>query len=499
MCKSDVMPKMGVDFAHMFNTDVRLLRFLAPLPEAPEDVTDERRFQEHVARTVAEACRLAASDMLHLYPGELRSTYRLYANAGCIAEVVLYDGVPGGAGYSARLGTPQFSFRELMVGALRRLECPQECESACRACLCDYGNQRHWDSFRRKEAMSWLKALLDGRPTAEGPGNYVPWPKPSLSGLAERLATSSSISIIATSLSGASGYRESELNQLLTWLQSGKEVQLYVANKLVQHPSDYQTLMLYRHLYPWMQAGKLRVHALPELDGRTAGQIPRVFSSLEDGALLVRQAFPVQALLDGVVSSPAELGAMDAGTRELLEEALTSAVLYAPEHFAEGQKMGMWEFPVGAPRPLAEVFAAIKGQHVKSLVIRDPYCGTERNRQRLKQLLRFLKAHVSDLERADVYCSEANERQRDGTDYVANRLEVAYQVERVLDESGISKGEAFVKELGRNRTFHDRELTFVAVDQSGCTSTHRYFLTGGIDYLLDERSDTRVFHAVVNN
>ena len=102
-------------------------------------------------------------------------------------------------------------------------------------------------------------------------------------------------------------------------------------------------------------------------------------------------------------------------------------------------------------------------------------------------------------ERADVYCSEVKERQRDGTDYVANRLEVAYQVERVMDESGISKGEAFVKELGRNRTFHDRELTLVAVDQSGCTSTHRYFLTGGIDYLLDERSDTRVFHAVASN
>lgn len=498
-CKSDVMPKMGVDFAHMFNTDVRLLRFLAPLPEAPEDVTDERRFEEHVARTVAEACRLAASDMLHLYPGELRSTYRLYANAGCIAEVVLYDGIPGGAGYSARLGTPQFSFRELMVGALRRLECPQNCESACRACLCDYGNQRHWDSFRRKEAMAWLKALLDGRPNTDGPGNYVPWPKPSLSGLAERLATSTTISIIATSLSGPSGYRETEFNQLLTWLQSGKEVQLYFANKLVQHPSDYQTLMLYRHLYPWMQAGKLRLHALPELDGRTAGQIPRFFSSLEDSALLVRQAFPVQPLLDGLISSPAELGAMDAGTRGLLKAALSAAVPYPPEHFAEGQKMGMWEFSVGAPRPLADVFAAIKGQHVKSLVVRDPYCGTERNRQRLKHLLRFLKAHVSDLERADVYCSEAKERQRDGTDYVANRLEVAYQVERVLDESGISKGEAFVKELGRNRTFHDRELTFVAVDQSGCTSTHRYFLTGGIDYLLDERSDTRVFHAVVSN
>ncbi|MGB6099684.1 MAG: helicase-related protein [Comamonas sp.] len=496
-CKSDFMPKMGVDFAYMFNTDVRLLRFLAPLPEAPDDVTDERRFQEHIARTVAEACRLAASDMLHLYPGELRSTYRLYTSAGCIAEVVLYDGVPGGAGYSARLGTPQFSFQELMTGALRRLECPQDCESACRACLCDYGNQRHWDSFRRKEAMTWLKALLlDGRPSADGPGNYVPWAKPSLSGLSERLASSSSVSIIAASLAGAAGYREAELNQLLTWLQSGKEVQLYIANKLIQHPSDYQTLMLYRYLYPWMQAGKLRIHALAGLDGRIAGQIPRVFTSLEDGSLLMRQAFPVHALLDVLVSSPAELGAMDDGTRKLLKATLALAEPYAREHFAEGQKMDMWEFAVGAERPLAEVFAAVKGLHVKSLVIRDPYCGTERNRQRLKQLMTFLKSHVAEMDRADVYCSEVKERQRDGTDYVANRLEVAYQVERVLDEAGIAKGEAFVKELGRNRTFHDRQLTFEAVDKSGCGATHRYFLTGGIDYLLDVRSDTRVFHTI---
>ena len=496
-CKSDIMPKMGIDFAHMFNTDVRLLRFLAPLPEAPEDITDERRFEEHVARTVAEACRLAASDMLHLYPGELRSSYRLYANAGCIAEVVLYDGVSGGAGYSARLGTPQFSFRELMVGALRRLECPQDCESACRACLCDYGNQRHWDSFRRKDALAWLKALLDGHPTANGPGNYVPWPKPSLSGLSERLAPSSSIFFITTSLSGAAGYRETELNQLLTWLQSGKEVELYIVNKLIQHPSDYQTLMLYRHLYPWVQAGKLRINALTELDGRTAGQIPRVFSSLEDGSLLVRQAFPAQALLDGLIGSPAALGVMDAGVRELLKTTLALAVPYAPEYFAEGQKMGIWEFAVGTKRPLEEVFAAIKGVYVKTLVVRDPYCGTERNRQGLKQLLTFLKKHLAELERADVYCSEVKERQRDGTEYVANRLEVAYQVERVLDEAGILKGEAFVKELGRNRSFHDRELTFEVVDQSGCTATHRYFLTGGIDYLLDERSDTRIFHAIV--
>ena len=53
-----------------------------------------------------------------------------------------------------------------------------------------------------------------------------------------------------------------------------------------------------------------------------------------------------------------------------------------------------------------------------------------------------------------------------------------------------------MKELGRSRAFHDRELTFETADAAGCDATHRYFLTGGVDYLLDERSDTKVFHAV---
>jgi hypothetical protein len=435
--------------------------------------------------------------MLHLYPGELRSTYRLYANAGCIAEVVLYDGVPGGAGYSARLGSSKYSFTDLLKGALRKLECPQDCESACRACLCDYGNQRHWDSFRRKEALSWLQALMEGGSSAEGPGDYVPWPKPSLAGLSERLAPFSSVCFIAASMSSSTGYRETELSQLLTWLHAGKEVHAYVVNKLEQQPRDYQTLMLYRHLYPWLQAGKLRISSLTGLDGRLAGQIPRVFSSLDNGGLLLRQAFPVQALLDGLVSAPAELGVMDEGTRELLRGVLESAVPYAPEHFSEGQNMGMWEFPVGAARVLEDVFAAVKGLHVKCLEVRDPYCGTSRNRPRLKQLLSFLTKHVATIERADIYCSQVKERERDGSEYVEHQFDVVRFVEKVIFEVGIPKGDAVVKVLGGNRSFHDRELTFEVIDQSGCSASHRYFLTGGIDYLLDERSDTRVFHAVV--
>lgn len=57
-CKQEVLPtKMGVDFAHTFNTDVRLLRFLAALPEPTESHASARQFQERVARTPEErAC-----------------------------------------------------------------------------------------------------------------------------------------------------------------------------------------------------------------------------------------------------------------------------------------------------------------------------------------------------------------------------------------------------------------------------------------------------------
>ena len=495
-CSQEVLPKLGLDFAHMFNTDVRLLRFLAPLPEPLNEDTALRRFQEQIARTIAEACRLGASDLLHLQPGELRSTYRLYSAAGNIVEVVLYDGVPGGAGYSSRLGKPQFSFPQLIQAARARLFCVAECDSACRACMCDYGNQKHWDSFLRKEALSWLDALLEGKTTASGPGCYVPWAKPSLAGLNERLASFSTITAIGSSLASASGYGEAELNQLLTWLQSGKEVRLFIANKLEPRPSHYMMLMLYRHLYPWVVSGKLHIFGLPKLDGRIFGQLPRIFTTLDDGAPLVRQVFSVQGLLDSFISGPAELGAVDSASRQLIVDCLALANEYTPEHFANGEKMAMWEFGVGVPRSLQDVFSAIQGLHVKRLTVRDPYCGTSLNRPKLKQLLEFLKSHTSTLEGVHVYCSQVKTRERDGTEYVEHQYDVARFVEKIVNELGIEQGEAFVKELGRNRTFHDRELMFETVDISGCDSTHRYFLTGGIDYLLDNGSDTKVFHAI---
>jgi hypothetical protein len=490
-CSNDLLPKLGLDFAHAFETDVLLLRFLAPLPEPKGEESSRRRYQEHLARTVAEACRLGATDLLHLHPGELRSTYRLYSTAGNTLEVVLYDGVPGGAGYSARLGSPGFSFSSLVQAARRRLECPASCDAACRACLCDYGNQRHWDSFQRKDALAWMDALLADDTQQAGPGGYVPWPRPSLAGLSERLAPHSTISIIATSLISGDSFSEPDLNELTSWLQAGKYVRLYLANKVEAHPREAALLLLYRHLYPWASQGKLSLFALDESAAQQATQLPRIFADLQDGTPLFRQAFAVQGVFQGMVVAPVELGSADTDTRALVAPLLAAATPYAASVLCEGEKMGMWEFPAGELRDLAKVFAAVAGVHIKKLVIKDPYCGQSNNRRRVQELVRYLKTHALALDCVHVYCSE--QRDRDG--HVEYRHDIARQLELLMKQLGVENCEAFVKELGRNRAFHDRELAFEVADASGSDVLHRYFLTGGLDYLLDERSDTKVFHA----
>ena len=44
-----------------------------------------------------------------------------------------------------------------------------------------------------------------------------------------------------------------------------------------------------------------------------------------------------------------------------------------------------------------------------------------------------------------------------------------------------------------SRVFHDRTLDFHVVDSDGCAVTHRYDLSGGIDFLMDKQAATKIF------
>lgn len=490
-CKNEQLSSSGLDFVHRFDTDVRLFRFLQVLPNPREGEVTPRRYHERIARTISEALRLAVINLLQLQSSEVRATYRLYGAIGNTLEIVLYDAVPGGAGYCARIGEAGFSFKTLLHKSRERLDCPAQCDSGCRSCLCDYGNQRYWDGFERLGALEWLDALLDPNTNQSEAGSYVRWAAPSLAGLSERLTNHDQIHVVARSLVEASGYSEDSLNLLLKWLQTGKTIHLHLANKLDENPKAQIPLTIYRHLHPYMLNGRLHIYQIANADGLDWNQLPRLFTGTANGMPVIRQHFAVQPLLENLISAPADKGVVDNEIGQLLDQLIDTSIPYANDALREGERMSMWELPAGTKRDLKAIFTPVVGVYIKEIMIRDPYCGAEPNRNRLKQFLTEIKAMADTIKHLSIQCKE--NKGRDG--YVEFYLDIERHVDDIIKSVGIENRDITVAPLkGGGCAFHDREVDITTVSSDGCETEHRFFLTGGVDLLMNERAETRVFY-----
>lgn len=144
-----------VDLGHIFETDVRAFAFDSPIPSADDS---ENTKEENFLRTLAEAIRLAAVRLLQIDSRDLAATFQRHE----IRPVtILFDLVPGGAGYVKRLGNEQaFTTTRLVSEAVDVLHCQKECASSCVRCLNDYGNQAHWEKFDRHIVLEWLQPLV---------------------------------------------------------------------------------------------------------------------------------------------------------------------------------------------------------------------------------------------------------------------------------------------------------------------------------------------------
>jgi hypothetical protein len=476
-----------LDFVHRFDTDVRLFRFINPLPDPDRPDIEARRFHERLARTIAEAFRLAVTRLFELYPGELRAIFRLY---GSRLEIVLYDAVPGGAGYCARIGESGYSFTAMVKETLNRLDCPAECESGCRVCLCDYSNQRYWDGFDRIAAMNWLKELLDPQGSSSEPGNYVRWPSPSLIALSERLANYEEISFVTRSFVDVGSFSEDSLSQLIYWLQNGTKINVYLSNKLDEKPKAQYPLSAYRRLHPYVIEGRLQIFEIPEKFTKNLEILPRIFVGTALHLPIVRQHFAVHSLLGGIISESAEIGTVDEKVHTLLQELVNEAQPYSIEVLREGERMQMWTLEKGQLRNLDKIFAPINKMYVKKITIRDPYCATTSSINKLESFLRFIQAFTQTIESLSIRCRE--NRDKDG--YVEFYLDVERRLDDLINRMGFNKREVEAVPLkGGGKSFHDRELDITVVSDDGCEECYRYFLTGGIDFLMDEKTETRVF------
>jgi hypothetical protein len=68
-------------------------------------------------------------------------------------------------------------------------------------------------------------------------------------------------------------------------------------------------------------------------------------------------------------------------------------------------------------------------------------------------------------------------------------------VDYLLRDKGFENREVTVMPLkGTAKTFHDRQIDVLTVSCDGCDELHRYFLTGGLDFLMDDGAETKVFY-----
>jgi hypothetical protein len=392
------------------------------------------------------------------------------------------------------LGGANFSLTQLITLARERLNCGNACESGCRACLCDYGNQRYWDGFERKAAHDWLNSLLEPVDQASGPGQYVSWVSPSLAGLAQRLENYEDIHLVARTLVDSEQSDDECLKQLVTWMLGGKKVHIYLSSKLEIKPKQKSALMVYRMLSPFLLDGKLTLHALPHKAGLDWTDLPRAFSGTAIGDVVMRQPFALEPLMRSIVSAPAEIGVVDGALQAMLHVLTICSTPYEQSSLQEGSRLAIHELSQGQARDLSAIFSPVVGAVVKTLTIYDPYCGAQSQQNKLEEFIKSFRTLVSTPERFEIVCKETKDR--DG--YVEHYLDVEMRLDKLLESKGFQNRDVRVVQLkSRVKNFHDRQIDVSTVTSDGCDELHRFFLTGGIDYLMDANAETKVFYIAV--
>ena len=103
------------DLAHQFRTDVLQLRIDHRIP-LPADLSamHRRRFVWKWLARLPKPSRIALAEAMEIQDGEVSATFRWRLSAG--PEIIIFDSVPGGAGYVGMFFN-KFSARDLLKGA----------------------------------------------------------------------------------------------------------------------------------------------------------------------------------------------------------------------------------------------------------------------------------------------------------------------------------------------------------------------------------------------
>ncbi len=167
---------VNVDLGYDFVTDMLVLEFALD-----NRMIDTRRKESlwigRAAQSLAEALRLAVSDLKDIEFGELITGYRLRENAsGTYIDIYLYDNLSSGAGYAVGVEQDIVAVMEKTRDVLTRCSC----SASCYKCLRHYRNQNvHGllDRFAAIQLLDWGRSgiVVAELSTEEQAGYILPF------------------------------------------------------------------------------------------------------------------------------------------------------------------------------------------------------------------------------------------------------------------------------------------------------------------------------------
>lgn len=516
------------DLAHTFHTDVLQVRCKVTvrcpkLPNPTPDSSEEIKATEGVARSICEAIRLAACKLLEIPEGEVSATFRwLPLNA---LEIILFDNVPGGAGYTAKV----FDLKASSLIQFAKdsiLSCPDNCSTSCSKCLRSYSNQAHWDDFRRIEAIAWCEEVLRLKrsdPRIELGASEV---KPSALQLlcneaSEMIFFRDRFGDFSGPVDADDRGREVSIaemfpqwSRLKHWLNSGKKITVVCR----QFPKfDDMSLprarRLAESLLPAVRDSSL-VLARAELAQGASTQTPDlvIFNQVTGRATLVYSIAAVGPFMDQLWSD--QLLAREVQLAEA-KSLIKYKDAFSPQELEKPERVRRIHYKSGEQRQLARDFDFLKQGAIKRLEIVDRYmAAAASNRDSLNRFMGVIAGLFEKPPERIVFHHGPSPQQHlrnewiGAVDSLIKNLKSDARFNGTLFEN-VFRGQTSV------RNFHDRRLVVEFGEVSApspLTSddlpqrrrrreaapkvSHRRVsteLTGGIDVLIDSREETSIY------